>query len=57
MDNSSYFASKEPSPYQRLFNKKWKQKSFPKAARVFFEKGKIASYYRKLKLITNWSWK
>ena len=57
IDNSSYLTSKEPSPYQRLFNKKWEHKSFPEAVKLFCEKGKIADYYRKLKLITNWSWK
>ena len=57
MDNSSYLISKEPSPFQRLFNKKWKHTSFPKAARKFCTNGKMAIFYRKLKLLTNWSWK
>lgn len=57
MDNSSYLISQEPSPYQRLFNHKWKKQSFPEAVRIFCEKGKRAANYRKLKLITNWRWK
>lgn len=57
MDNSSYLISKEPSPYQSLFNQKWKRYPFPKAARLFCEQTKIAELYRKLKLLTNWSWK
>lgn len=57
MDNSSYLTSKEPSPYQGLFNKRWMKYPFPEAARLFCERTRMADIYRKLKLLTNWSWK
>lgn len=56
-DNPTYLHSHQPSPYLKLYQKKWAKAPFPEAAKIFCEQTKSAKKYRQLKLLTNWKWK
>ena len=56
-DNLSYELSAEPSAYLKLFKKRWKKFSFPRAVKILCEDNGLSALYRKIKLITNWKWK
>lgn len=57
IDNPSFLQSCDPSPYQRLFNKKWCAQPFYKVAKLFCGKGRILRNYQRIELLTNWRWK